>query len=72
MAAAVRATASGEAIGRVARRCGVSDATLYNWKKTLRRYGRRRHPAPPSTRRGTRKLKQFGADLSLDKVHANG
>ena len=68
MAAAVRATESGEAVGHVARRYGVSEATLYNWKK---RYGGMEVGDIRRVRQleeETKKLKQLVADLSLDKV----
>lgn len=68
MAAAVRSTETGEAVGRVARRYGVSEATLYNWKK---RYGGMEVGDIRRIRQleeETKKLKQLVADLSLDKV----
>jgi putative transposase len=68
MAAAVRSTETGEAVGHVARRYGVSEATLYNWK---RRYGGMEVGDIRRIRQleeETKKLKQLVADLSLDKV----
>jgi putative transposase len=68
MAAAVRATESGEAVGHVARRYGVSDATLYNWKKRYGGMGVDDMRRVRQLEEETRKLKQLVADLSLDKV----
>lgn len=68
VAAAVRECASGTPVPQVARRLGVSEQTLYIWKK---KYA----SLEPSDIRKVRqleeentKLKRLVADLSLDKV----
>ncbi len=68
VAAALRECASGTPVGQVARKLGVSEQTLYIWKK---KYGsldtsdvrRVRQLEEENT-----KLKGLVADLSLDKV----
>ena len=68
VAAALRECESGTPVGQVARKLGVSEQTLYVWKK---KYG----ALDTSDIRKLRqleeensKLKQLVADLSLDKV----
>jgi len=68
VSAAIRECASGTPVGQVARKLGVSEQTLYIWKK---KYGaldtadvrRVRQLEEENT-----KLKGLVADLSLDKV----
>ncbi len=68
VAAALREIASGTQVGQVARRFGVSEQTLYVWK---RRYGEGDAAEIRKWRQleeESGKLKRLVADLSLDKV----
>ena len=68
IALVVRELGSGALVAELCRKLGVSDVTLYNWKRKYAGMG------PPEIRRlrqlqeGNAKLKRLVADLTLDKV----
>ena len=68
VAAALRECASGTPIGQVARKLGVSEQTLYTWKKTYASLDTSDIRKVRQLEEENSKLKKLVADLSLDKV----
>lgn len=72
VAAALRECASGTPVGQVARRLGVSEQTLYLWKKKYASLDvsdvRKVRQLEELEEEENTKLKRLVADLSLDKV----
>jgi putative transposase len=68
VAAALRECASGTPIGQVARRLGVSEQTLYLWKKKYASLDVSDIRKVRQLEEENTKLKRLVADLSLDKV----
>jgi putative transposase len=68
VAAALRECASGTAVGQVARRLGVSEQTLYLWKKKYASLDTADIRKVRQLEEENSKLKTLVADLSLDKV----
>lgn len=68
MAAAMRECESGTPVAHVARRLGVSEQTLYVWKKKYAGMGVADIRRVRQLEEENTKLKRLVADLSLDKV----
>ena len=68
VAAALRECASGTPTGQVARRLGVSEQTLYTWKKKYASLDTSDIRKLRQLEEENSKLKRLVADLSLDKV----
>jgi putative transposase len=66
--AALRDCASGTAVGEVARKVGVSEQTLYTWKKRYASLDVAYIRKVRQLEEENTKLKRLVADLSLDKV----
>ncbi len=58
---------SGTAVADVCRQLGLSDATLYDWKKRFAHLGVSEPRKLRSLEEENRRLKQVVADLTLDK-----
>ena len=68
VAAALRECASGTPVGQVARKLGVSEQTLYIWKKKYASLDTADIRKVRQLEEENSKLKRLVADLSLDKV----
>ena len=68
VAAALRECASGTPVGPVARKLGVSEQTLYTWKKKYASLDTADIRKLRQLEEENSKLKGLVADLSLDKV----
>ena len=68
MAAAIREVESGTPVASVARRLGVSDQTLYVWKRKFAGMGVADIRRVRQLEEENGKLKRLVADLSLDKT----
>jgi putative transposase len=68
VAAALRECARGTPIGQVARKLGVSEQTLYTWKKKYASLDISDIRKVRQLEEENSKLKRLVADLSLDKV----
>jgi putative transposase len=66
--AALRECASGTTVGEVARKVGVSEQTLYTWKKRYASLDVADIRKMRQLEEENSKLKRLVADLSLDKV----
>jgi putative transposase len=64
---ALHQVASGEKVGEICRRLGVSEQTFYRWKKQFAGMGVQELRELRSLRDENRKLKQVVADLTLDR-----
>jgi putative transposase len=67
IAYALRQAESGTPVGDVCRQLGISEATLYVWKKRFARLGVSELRKLRSPEEENRRLKQLVADLTLDK-----
>jgi len=70
--AALRECASGTPTGQVARKLGVSEQTLYTWKKKYASLDTSDVRKVRQLEEENSKLKKLVADLSLDKVMLQG
>lgn len=68
VAAALRECASGTSVGQVARKLGVSEQTLYIWKRKYASLDTSDIRRVRQLEEENTKLKGLVADLSLDKV----
>ena len=68
IALVVRELEGGAKVTDVCRRLGVTDATIYNWKKKYAGMGVAEIRRLRQLEDENRKLKQLVADLSLDKI----
>lgn len=68
VAMVVREIDNGAPIGEVCRKLGVSEATVYNWKKKFTGMGTTEVRRLRLLEEENAKLKRLVADLSLDKV----
>lgn len=68
MAMVVKELENGARIGELCRKLGVSEATVYNWKKKYSGLGTPEIRKLRLLEEENIKLKQLVADLSLDKV----
>jgi len=64
---ALRQAASGTPVSEITRKMGVSDPTLYRWKKLYAGLGVSEVRRLKQLEEENRKLKQMVADLALDK-----
>ncbi len=67
MSYALKQAESGTAVPEVCRQLGISDATLYVWKKKYANLGTSEIRELRQLREENAKLKRLVADLSLDK-----
>lgn len=58
----------GTTIGEVCRKAGISEATVYNWRKKSARLMPSEMKRPRQREEENAKLKRLVADLSLDKA----
>ena len=65
---ALRQTEAGTPVPEICRKLGISQATVFRWKKTYGSLGIPELRELRSLRDETRRLKQLVADLSLDKT----
>jgi putative transposase len=65
--AALRQAESGDKVGDICRRLGVSEQTFYRWKKQFAGVGVQEVRELRSLRHENSKLKQLVADLTLDR-----
>ena len=68
IAFALKQSESGTSVEEVCRKMGISQATLYNWRKKYGGLGVSELRRLWQMEEENRKLKQLVADLSLDKV----
>ena len=65
---AIRQVEAGTVVGNVCRKFGVTEATLYRWKKTYAGLDLHELRELRQLRDENRRLKQVVADLTLDKT----
>ena len=67
IALALRQSESGTSVAEIVRKLGISEQTFYRWKRKFAGLGVAEVRRLKQVEEENRKLKQLGADLSLDK-----